>query len=112
MKVYQIARKVDGFGNDVCAFIDEVYEDKYMAKDRARQIINRDYIDNLKAMKEDIEERIDKAIHGIRISYTSDEFNLNWNSLYEEIVTSYDEAQKVPYGDLFIIELNVKEVSD
>lgn len=112
MKVYQIARKVDGFGNDVCAFIDEVYEDKYMAKDRAREILNEDYIDSLREMKKDLEERIDKAMHGIRVSYTSDEFDLNWNSLYEKIITCSEEIRKVPYGDLFIIELNVKEVSD
>lgn len=112
MKVYQIARKVDGFGNDICAFINEVYEDKYMAKDRAREILNENYIEKLKEIKEDLEETIDKAIHGIRVSYSSDEFDLKWNSLYEKIVTSSDEALKVPYGDLFIIELNVKEVSD
>ena len=32
MKVYQIARKVDGFGNDMCTILNEVYLDKNMAK--------------------------------------------------------------------------------
>ena len=67
-----------------------------MAKDKAKALLNQTYIENLMEIREDLDERIEKAKRGIRISYNNDDYNLTWNNLHRDIVTSYEE-QRIPH---------------
>lgn len=103
-KGFVICKKVDGFGNDEYVYLERgVFENDEDAKCIIKKIMKEEHLEELKFIKEEIEERIEALEKGSYITGAHDNICL---SITSSIAKNSDSAR---YGDFYLREIKIRD---